>query len=132
MKRQMKRVGLAVALCLPGGFLLSSAWSAPAACDVFSYTPTMFTSYEVGSQVGVVRYGTVADQGLEDLAGDGPFEGAVHRWDGPALLDAAVAVGAGGGVVADPVGRDAMQGVGLMLNGQSRTVPNEAGLLGHT
>ena len=52
MKRQMKRVGLAVALCLPGGFLLSSAWSAPAACDVFSYTPTMFTSYEVGGTGG--------------------------------------------------------------------------------
>src|SRR5690606_21362978 len=38
------------------------------------------------------------------------------RRDGPAFLDAAVTVGAGGRVIADPVGRDAMQrGIGLAV-----------------
>jgi hypothetical protein len=33
-----------------------------------------------GSQVGVVGDGAVADEGLEDLAGDGAFECSVDGW----------------------------------------------------
>jgi len=71
----------------------------------------------------------VACQGVEDLAGDGAFEGAEHGLVGPAFGEVGVAVGAGPRVVGHADLDDVVQGgVGLPVPAAAEAV--SAGLSG--